>query len=254
MGRGLVRVAPNWNVSGGVFHWFRKAPLRYRVVGCAKCQYITSGFAGRWPATGPDGGVFLLARQGRVHEPPGVALRVAQLTEDLVGLGDHVGGDFALDRLPLGHHQGELGHLPAELGDDPLRHGRPDPRQRREQLGVLLFDRRGHVLDRPGHRPQGLPHPHAVDRAKKLEKLPLHFAQEADQPGRHAALHRIAFEVLDGEEADRAAHLVLQVAAGELGNEHLVLEAARPSASRLLSPPRRQLSRNFGDQRSLSFR
>ena len=96
--------------------------------------------------------------------------------------------------------------------------------------GVLLLDGRGHFPDRPDHRPQGLLHPHAVDRAEQFEEFPLDLAEKADQPRRHAALHRVAFEILDRVQADLLVHLALQLAAGELGNQHFVLE--RPDAQR----------------------
>ena len=118
----------------------------------------------------------------------------------------------------------------------------PMPGSDGEQRGVLLLDGRGHFLDRPDHRPQGLLHPHAVDRAEQLEELPLDLAEEADQPRRHAALHRVAFEVLDRVQADLLAELALQLAAGELGNEDLVLEGPDARASGR-SLPRRPTGR-----------
>ena len=100
------------------------------------------------------------------------------------------------------------------------------PGKRGERFCVLLLDGRGHLFHRPDHGAQGLFHAHAVDGAEQLEKLPFDLAQKADQPGRHPALHRIAFEILDRVQADFLVDLILQAAAGELGNQYLVLERA----------------------------
>ncbi len=54
---------------------------------------------------------------------------MAKLAEDFVGLGDHVRLDIGLAGFFLRDHQGELGHLAAELGDDPLGHRRADAGQ-----------------------------------------------------------------------------------------------------------------------------
>ena len=81
-----------------------------------------------------------------------------------------------------------------------------------------------HFFDRPDHRPQRLFDAHAIDRTKKLEELALDFGQKADDPRRHAALHRVAFEIFDGKQADLGLHLALQPPPRELGNQHFVLE------------------------------
>ena len=59
--------------------------------------------------------------------------------------------------------------------------------------------------------------------------------EKADQAGRHAALHGIAFEVFDRVQADLLTQAALQLPAGELGNQHFIFE--RPGLEReRLSP------------------
>ena len=91
-----------------------------------------------------------------------------------------------------------------------------DARQRREPLGVLLFDHLGDVLHRADHRPQGLLRPDAIDRAEHLEELALDLREKADQPRRHAAARRIAVVVVDRVQADRLADQRLQLSGGSI--------------------------------------
>ena len=81
-------------------------------------------------------------------------------------------------------------------------------------------------MDRAHHRAEGLLHADAVDLAEQLEELALDGIEEPDQPRGHAAGHLVAFEILDGVQASLAADLGLQLAPGELGDEHFVLEGA----------------------------
>jgi hypothetical protein len=57
--------------------------------------------------------------------------------------------------------------------------------------------------------PQGLLHADAVDRADKLEKIALDLAQKTDQPGRQAAVSRIAFQIINCVQADILPHAAL---------------------------------------------
>ena len=109
---------------------------------------------------------------------------------------------------------------------------------RLEGLRVLLFDGDGHLFDRPDHCPQGFANPDAVDRAEQLEEFPLHLAEESDQAGRHAALHGIAFEILDGVQADLLVQQALELPAGIFGDQHLVLERARGKGEKRFRPTR----------------
>ena len=55
--------------------------------------------------------------------------------------------------LVAADQQGELGHLPPQLGDDPLGDRRADAGQRGQALGILFFDQDRDVSHRPDHRP-----------------------------------------------------------------------------------------------------
>ena len=90
----------------------------------------------------------------------------------------------------------------------------------------MFFDHRGDFLDGADHCAQRFFHADAVDFAKQVEKLAFDRAQEADEARDEPALHRVAFEVLDRVQADFAAELVLQIAAGKFGDQDFVLKRA----------------------------
>ena len=95
----------------------------------------------------------------------------------------------------------------------------------------MLFDRRGHFAHRPDHRPQGLLHAHAVDRAEQLEELALDLAQKADQPRRQPALHRVAFEIFDRVQADLLADAACNCRRVNSGMRTSYSNAPTPSVS-----------------------
>ena len=90
----------------------------------------------------------------------------------------------------------------------------------------------GHVAHRSHHGPQGLADADAIDRAEHLEELAFHLRQEPDQARRQFALGRVPFQVMHGVQADVRAQPVLQLAAHEVGDQHLVVEGAGGQAWR----------------------
>ena len=67
------------------------------------------------------------------------------------------------------------------------------------------------------------------------------------QPRRHPPLHGVAFEILDRVQADLLPEPMLQLAAGELGDQHLVFEGA-DSERELIVLDLENLTGDFGDQ------
>ncbi len=143
--------------------------------------------------------------------------------------------------------QRELWHPAAELGDNPFRSRWPDARERRKRFVILILDRGGHFAHWPHHCAQGLLHADAVDLAEQVEKFPFDGGQKADQPRSEPAVHRIALEIVDRVQTDFAAHLVLQLPPGELGNEHFVFERAHFEDYFILANVQ-QLARDFRNQ------
>ena len=140
-----------------------------------------------------------------------------------------------------------LGTLRRSLAIIALGRGRADAGQAGQRLGVLFLDGHRHFAHRADHGPQRLLDSHAVDRAEQLEEFAFDFAQESDEPRRQAALHGVAFQVLDRVQADVLAHLVLQAAAVELGDQHFVLKRAHGERNHVVADVQ-QPAGNFGDQ------
>jgi hypothetical protein len=90
----------------------------------------------------------------------------------------------------------------------------------------LFFDHGGDFLDGADHGAERFLDADAVDFTEHVEEFAFNRVEEADESWNQPALHRVAFEVLDGMQRDLAVETVLQVAPGELGNEDFVLERA----------------------------
>lgn len=98
----------------------------------------------------------------------------------------------------------------------------PDARQRREQFGVLIVDRRGDFGDRPHNRPQRLADADLLHLAEQLKKLPLHLGEKADEPRDQVTAGGIAFEVFQRVQSHRLREPLLQAATDNLGDKHFV--------------------------------
>ncbi len=83
--------------------------------------------------------------------------------------------------------QGELAHLPPQLGDDSFGRRLADARERGEHLDVLILDHPGELADGTDHRPKRLANAHAVDRAEDVEELAVDRREETDHPGHQSS-------------------------------------------------------------------